>query len=437
MSDEDKDIEIRPFRGGGFPLEPKIDFTGFDNVTQELKVSDDGSISIYDDEKTNFAVENNVNSGFSVFDKSGIRRISNNQNKSVEISPSSNQGLTSSSFDSVVFPITVTSDKIDIDFSNGPDLYNVYITTETSFFNSFNYTPGSSKLIRVTSDNLARPLTFPSSWKFLTIKPTSIRPGTVCLLSLSCFGSQESDCVASWQVSEVNPDGPIVTDGLIVNLDARDKNSQPTEEKIWYNVYNRDASALLLNGPSYVPEEYGYIEFDGSVDYADITPFPATNYMTFATWFNTTEPTNTRPTVDLNTTSNGGGASLTFRTNDGRMSFTWRDAAWSSGGYPFITAPQIVNDGVWHYVAAVYDQYGPKIYVDGELAVQGVRNSTLYSSGSQFFRIAGLGNQTSIYRTKTKISVVQVYNRGLSESEVNQNYLAFKNRYDAPIGIGF
>jgi hypothetical protein len=61
--------------------------------------------------------------------------------------------------------------------------------------------------------------------------------------------------------------GPrIVTDGLVLSLDAADRNSYPGSGDKWYDVSGNERSITLTNGP--VWNSAGYFTFDGTNDYA-------------------------------------------------------------------------------------------------------------------------------------------------------------------------
>ena len=75
----------------------------------------------------------------------------------------------------------------------------------------------------------------------------------------------------------------IVTDGLILHLDAGNKNSYPGSGTTWTDLSGKGYDGTLTNGPSF--NSQGYISFDGSNDYittADIDH--GTSQFTLETW---------------------------------------------------------------------------------------------------------------------------------------------------------
>jgi hypothetical protein len=95
---------------------------------------------------------------------------------------------------------TVTVNTIVLDFTSGGGLLSRAVTGNIDF-SVFAYKTGAERTIRLVGDASTRTLTFPEGWKFLGTKPTELVAGTVGVLSLRCFGSDEANCVAQWGVS--------------------------------------------------------------------------------------------------------------------------------------------------------------------------------------------------------------------------------------------
>jgi hypothetical protein len=64
---------------------------------------------------------------------------------------------------------------------------------------------------------------------------------------------------------------PIITDGLIMNVDAANPLSYPGSGVIWADISGNNNNAILTNGPTFVGAGLSsYISFDGTNDYAQI-----------------------------------------------------------------------------------------------------------------------------------------------------------------------
>ena len=65
--------------------------------------------------------------------------------------------------------------------------------------------------------------------------------------------------------------GPrIVTDGLVLCLDAADKNSYPGSGTVWYDLAGGGNHANLINGVSYNSTNTGNMTFDGTNDFVGL-----------------------------------------------------------------------------------------------------------------------------------------------------------------------
>lgn len=67
----------------------------------------------------------------------------------------------------------------------------------------------------------------------------------------------------------------IVTEGLVLHLDAGNYNSYPIAGTTWYDLSGRRSNVTLINGPAYIRSGGGSISFDGVNDYSTISPVPA------------------------------------------------------------------------------------------------------------------------------------------------------------------
>ena len=64
--------------------------------------------------------------------------------------------------------------------------------------------------------------------------------------------------------------GKIVTDGLVLSLNAADRNSYPGSGTTWTDTSGNGNNGTLTNGPTFNSGNGGYIQFDGTNDRVDI-----------------------------------------------------------------------------------------------------------------------------------------------------------------------
>jgi hypothetical protein len=94
--------------------------------------------------------------------------------------------------------VTATINTVALDFATNKVVTRTATAAVT--FTGANYTAGRSVSVRIVSGLSSRDLTFPSAWRFVSVKPTFITASKVGLLTVTCFGTTEADCVASWAV---------------------------------------------------------------------------------------------------------------------------------------------------------------------------------------------------------------------------------------------
>lgn len=222
--------------------------------------------------------------------------------------------------------------------------------------------------------------------------------------------------------SELN----IVTDSLEVHLDAGNFASRGTST--WTDLSGNARNFTANNGP--VLGSNFYYDLDGSNDYFGDVSYQVNDYMTIMTWIKPDSLVSADGIVDINTSGNGGGFALGSRSNN-NIGFTWKDDAYSSGGFPYLADSTNLVDSNWHCIAGVYNG-NAYLYVDDmTTAAQSntSRNSTLTQVSGQYIRIGLLGNQSSTYALEGGIGMVMIYSKGLTTTELLQNYNATKHNF--------
>jgi len=76
---------------------------------------------------------------------------------------------------------------------------------------------------------------------------------------------------------------PIITNGLVLNLDASNPSSYPGSGTIWYDISGNGFNSTLINGPTYSSDNGGVIVLDGINDWVSI-PGNTTIYSSDFTW---------------------------------------------------------------------------------------------------------------------------------------------------------
>ena len=217
----------------------------------------------------------------------------------------------------------------------------------------------------------------------------------------------------------------IVTSGFHIHVDPADINCYPGSGTSVTDLSTNGRNMSLINGASV---SNGVFVLDGSNDHVefsyggifDWTAIPWTiNYWANATDF-------TYPTViDLIVAGNGHfrfilgstGISVTFRTPGGSSTTLTSYAT-------------TINTGQWYHSAFTRSGTTFKSYFNGELVNTNTNTNFTNSSGMSAIRIGYSADADAADRTfEGSVGPVTIYERTLSDSEVEQNYLAYKGRF--------
>ena len=204
----------------------------------------------------------------------------------------------------------------------------------------------------------------------------------------------------------------VVTDGLVLALDAGNTKSYPGSGTSWSDLSGNSNTGTLTNGPTYSSDNGGSIVFDGTDDYVTSSfTFTAGQSVTISGWLYSTASTSAyRNFVDTLSSY-----PMIWWDTNGKIEFD------TSSGY---ITPSVYRNQ-WVYVTLVKPS-GTTIasyYVNGAFASNGgVSYSVPASTPTWFNRSAG---QTWI----GNCSNISIYNRALSAQEIQQNFNALRGRY--------
>jgi hypothetical protein len=218
----------------------------------------------------------------------------------------------------------------------------------------------------------------------------------------------------------------IVTDGLILNLDAGFTPSYPKSGTTWYDVSGTN-NGTLTNGPTFSSNDGGSIVFDGTDDYAPITSniFAVGNgNFTLEAWCYRNPTANEFSGIIASTTiGNINGIALTDRT-------CWIGTSSTSQAIGNNSIKNF-NDNVWFYASFRRSDFGTTL----SLKINGVDRFTPVTFGSptfvggETFHIGQRYNNNSSFPWKGNIANIKFYDKDLSDEEILQNFNAQKGRF--------
>lgn len=224
----------------------------------------------------------------------------------------------------------------------------------------------------------------------------------------------------------------IVTNGLVLNLDSAQIKSYPETGTTWLDISSNNYSFNLVNGPTYDSPNQRSMYFNGTTAYANAnaTILSSASTKSVFAWVKAAPLTTTTAAVRVvnhmpNISSQ---FVLTFDSyltpvNTYRIGGTPNNNV----NYGYSTTYFPIN--TWAYIGYTWDG----------TTFTGYHNATQYSLADQIggaFGFAGvtgviLGARTSTPATflKGNLGPVHIYNYGLSNTEVAQNFNAQKSRF--------
>ena len=218
----------------------------------------------------------------------------------------------------------------------------------------------------------------------------------------------------------------IITDGLVLCLDAGNTKSYPGSGTTWTDLSGNGNNGTLTNGPTYSGSSGGYIDFDGTDDYVTGTidgfnPDSGCTLETFVrrpttppawrTYFNIKPNSGNTPFFEMRTS----GASLTT-------------TALYFNGTDYFTTAYTINSTDFYHMIATYDGAGNiNLYINGSLYDTKTSVPSFAIGANPTITI---GRAYSNDRpTNIEVGVCKVYNKALTAEEIQQNYNALKSRY--------
>jgi hypothetical protein len=216
-------------------------------------------------------------------------------------------------------------------------------------------------------------------------------------------------------------EGPIVTSGLTLALDAANIVSYSGTGTTWKDLTANAFNGTLTNGPTYNSDSGGCIVFDGADDYVTIPINAAFNTpsVTYEVWANL-QTINDRHILYVNWQGNA----LEIYADRSVRFYNYSNTQGQQGSQ---TDSNVFNWDTWVHFVGIYDDASQtlKSYANGVLlATRTNTPSTTYSVGVHKISGTDYGGEV-----KGKISIVRHYNRALSDAEVAQNYNAQRGRF--------
>ena len=249
--------------------------------------------------------------------------------------------------------------------------------------------------------------------------------------------------------------GPhIVTDGLVLALDAANPTSYVSGSTTWSDLSGNGFSGTLVNGPTFSTDGGGSIVLDGSNDYITINNSVTSQILspsvaTFTMWLranDTFSNGNQCSIISRGNYNTSGGYFIHLIKSSGNCYVLAQFSYSTTNSYSFNSTTWVTIDwGIWNqitvsvgdniilYVNGIQKSSATRlvssiIYGNGTINTNGDTNIVLCSSLSYAPTLdQGSGGTWRPYNGNT--STFTLYNRILTPQEILQNYNATKTRF--------
>lgn len=222
----------------------------------------------------------------------------------------------------------------------------------------------------------------------------------------------------------------IVTDGLVLHLDASNKKSYSGSGTTWTDRSGNSNNGTLVNGPTFDSANGGSLSFDQTNDYVN-------------TYKNGSE---------LNLSEDSFSIEIAIKQNESPPTSNSQGHA-GFGGFPSAISLKntsryfadihnpsdtrtlvhfhsdsfySANQYSWMILCATANNETVKTYTNGNYHTSATISSGLQSFQSDDFTVA---NGYGYYRSHSNIAYVKIYSKPLTDAEVLQNFNATKSRF--------
>ena len=217
----------------------------------------------------------------------------------------------------------------------------------------------------------------------------------------------------------------IITDGLVLCLDAANRKSYPGSGTTWTDLSGRGNTGTLTS-TSYTTDGGGGIYFASSASSAGYTgSLNFSGGFTLETWIKHTGVVSTARTqryITIGSSPTEGPVIRHGNASNGSLQAYIFD---SGNTFRNIEIPGQIITNTYYHLVYTYDGTTFRVYKNNSQVGTLVATVTLPTlTTSQYFSAPGFGEYF-----EGNMYVARYYNRGLSAAEISQNYNATKSRY--------
>jgi len=226
----------------------------------------------------------------------------------------------------------------------------------------------------------------------------------------------------------------IVTDGLVLALDAANPRSYVSGSSVWRDMVSSDVTGSLVNAPTFNSDNGGVIVFDGVNDYVSTSLQNIERPCTFSIWINLISLSGWMTFFGQDTSVLIPRGRFYFQkansTGEGAIQNRVNFSLVTSGGNIVVAnANNNITINKWYNYCASLTTTTISLYENGILQNTTNDSNSFLTPNTSILVGAGYYNNAIVDYIAGKIPNVQIYNRALSAQEILQNYNATKTRF--------
>jgi hypothetical protein len=223
---------------------------------------------------------------------------------------------------------------------------------------------------------------------------------------------------------------PIVTNGLVLHLDAANIRSYPKSGVTWTDLSGNNNTGTIVNSPTFNSGNQESLVFNGTTQYVTTANTITLTTATFISWVNLngSQPSYTGIIVSRisDATATGLGSSYGNTPTTNQLGYLWNGAlntySWNSG--------LIIPTNAWCMVAVSVSSTSATAYLCQSSGITSTTNTVNHSSVSNNFNVGRDPYSLGGRFFNGNIAQSLLYNRALSATEIQQNYNATKGRFN-------
>lgn len=220
--------------------------------------------------------------------------------------------------------------------------------------------------------------------------------------------------------------GPdIVGDGLVLYLDAGSPNSYRREYgDTWRDISGNGKNGTLTGGPTFSNTNEGNFIFDGTNDSVkfsiDTGNLGLSTGATMECWINWTALSRWTGMFVFFTGTNAVDLGWDIDPDNRVRLWVWPNVYGSTAAWSILS-----HSGLWRQYTFVFTQTNASFYVNAVLLNQQSYSSTTIPDNNRLLEFGDHWDNP----LQGNAAILRIYNRGLSATEITQNYNANKSRF--------